>query len=138
MAALSAQDPLDAEPLGLGIYLGVEAFLRLARVEEAEVTALRGVGAPCVVNADFVKEGEVAEKRKPVRIAKKSAEGATKSISAPFLLMGRFTVRPVMPFSSSTANSSVSFIAWGGIPRWFPVLKQLINVERDAGRDVRR
>src|SRR4030065_137513 len=55
VAALAPHDPLDAEPLGLGVDLGVEPFDHLVRGEQAEVPALGGVGAPRVVEADLVE-----------------------------------------------------------------------------------
>ena len=53
MAALAAEDELDAEALGLGVHLGVELLHRLVVGEQAEVTALGGIGRPGVVQADM-------------------------------------------------------------------------------------
>ena len=67
VAALAAQDPLHAQPLRLGVDLGVQPLDHLVRREQAEVAALRRVGAEGVVEADLVEQQQVAEQRVVVR-----------------------------------------------------------------------
>ena len=60
VAALAAEDPLDPQPLGLGVDLGVQPFDHFVRGEQAEVAALGGIGAEGVVQAQLVEQEHVA------------------------------------------------------------------------------
>ena len=73
MAALAAEDPLHAEPLGLGVDLGVEPLAHLVRGEEPEVAALGRVGAPGVVQAELLEQHEVAHAGVRARIGEQVA-----------------------------------------------------------------
>jgi len=83
-AAFSAEDPFDAQPLGLGIYLGVEPFHHLMRMEAAEVASFRCKCAPGVIQPNFMEQRQVPQQSVIVRRAEIIAEGDTNRISAPF------------------------------------------------------
>ena len=66
---------LTPSRLGLGVDLGVEALDHLVGGEEAEVAALRGVGAEGVVEADLVEEHQVAHAGVGARVGEIVARG---------------------------------------------------------------
>ena len=69
VAALAAQDPLHAQPFRFRVDLRVQPLDHLVGVEQAEIAALRRVGAEGVVEADLVEQRQVAEERVVVRRA---------------------------------------------------------------------
>ena len=75
VAAFAAQDPFDAQPLGFGVHLGIQPLHGLVGGEKPEVPALRGVGAPGVVQPDFVEEHQVAHEGVGAGIGKNVARG---------------------------------------------------------------
>jgi hypothetical protein len=70
VAALAADDPLDAQPLRLGIDFRVQALDHFMGVEETEIAPLGGVGAHGVIEPDLVEQHQVAHAGVGSRIAK--------------------------------------------------------------------
>ena len=70
VAALAAENPLDAKAFRFGIDLGVEALDHFVGCEEAEVSAFGGIGAERVIQADFMEEHQVSHAGVCSRIGK--------------------------------------------------------------------
>ena len=88
VSALAAEDPLDPQPFGLGVNLRVEAFDHLVGGEQTEIAPFGGVGAPCVVQADFMQQGQVAHAGVRAGIGKIVAGGGHKEDLGPLPVEG--------------------------------------------------
>ena len=64
MAALTSQNPFDAQTFRFRVDLCVEPFDHLMGIEQSEVAALGSVGAPGVVQPEFMEEHQVAHQVK--------------------------------------------------------------------------
>ncbi len=124
MTAFSAEDPFHLQSPGFGIDLGIESLGELHGMEETEVSALRGIGAQGIIETDFVEKDQVAQKGVPVGAAKVIGRGGDEEDLRPFPVEGGLDRIPVISSISSAANSMVDLMAWGGMPRWFPVRLQ--------------
>ena len=72
VTAFTTEDPANAQTFCLGIHLAVEFLHHLVGGEETEVTTLRGIGGPGVVQTDGLEQKQVPHAGEDTRLGEHS------------------------------------------------------------------